>query len=149
MEDMQYGRLQIQERMERLVGIQTNPSKTFDGNSTEIPLDGVLCNILFTTKVFRRGVNINRTCSLKSAGVFTVPESGLFLASVNGVATFKIDSSVYPGNFYSYSHSSISSMYLNKGEHSIFISTQFDIRRDGILNHQCRTYFSLYILCLK
>lgn len=50
-----------------------------------------------------------------------------------GVTSFKIDNMAYPGNTYSYSHASSSIIHLEEGSHSVYISTQFDVRRDGKL----------------
>ncbi|KAJ3326374.1 hypothetical protein HDU76_012977 [Blyttiomyces sp. JEL0837] len=64
-------------------------------------------------------------------GKFQIPESKVYLINFNSVVSFKIDDMAYVGNVYGYDHASASAIFLEKGEHTIYICAVYDIRVFG------------------
>jgi hypothetical protein len=61
----------------------------------------------------------------------TIPESGIYVASFNGVHTFKIDDEAFLGNIYNDDYLAPSIIYLEAGIHAIFVCTILDVRVTG------------------
>ena len=64
-------------------------------------------------------------------GKLIVEEDGMYLVRFNGVSSFKIDATAYPGNLYSFEHASDSKIFLTQGEHMVYICLVQDIRIQG------------------
>ena len=64
-------------------------------------------------------------------GSFEITEEGIYLARFNGVASFKIDATTYPGNLYGFEHAADSKLFLSKGSHKVYICLVQDIRVHG------------------
>ncbi|KAJ3009455.1 UNVERIFIED_CONTAM: hypothetical protein HDU68_002701 [Siphonaria sp. JEL0065] len=64
-------------------------------------------------------------------GTFQVPRSGVYIVNFNHVVSYKIDNKAYVGNVYGYSHSSGTPMYLERGDHMLYICAVMDVRLFG------------------
>ncbi|KAK5668312.1 hypothetical protein QVD99_005343 [Batrachochytrium dendrobatidis] len=64
-------------------------------------------------------------------GTFNIATAGSYLVSFSGVISFKIDDRSFVGNLYSYRHASDSAVYLEAGEHSLYILVSMDVRIFG------------------
>ncbi|KAI9333717.1 hypothetical protein BDR26DRAFT_868064 [Obelidium mucronatum] len=64
-------------------------------------------------------------------GTFQVPRSGVYIVNFNHVVSYKIDDKAYVGNVYGYTHSSGTPMYLERGDHRIYICAVMDVRLFG------------------
>ncbi|KAI8905029.1 hypothetical protein EDD86DRAFT_212102 [Gorgonomyces haynaldii] len=63
--------------------------------------------------------------------VFTVQQAGVYLVQFDNVLSFKIDNYAHVGNVYGYSHCAQIAIYLEEGEHKIFVAAQMDVRIFG------------------
>ncbi|KAL2913539.1 hypothetical protein HK105_206999 [Polyrhizophydium stewartii] len=64
-------------------------------------------------------------------GTFTVDKTGTYLATFNNVLSFKIDNRALVGNVYGYEHASDSAVFLEAGEHWIYVCALMDVRIFG------------------
>ncbi|KAI9202381.1 uncharacterized protein BJ171DRAFT_514823 [Polychytrium aggregatum] len=60
-----------------------------------------------------------------------VPKSGIYLVQFANVISFKIDEHAYVGNVYGYDHSSENAIYLEEGNHKLYICAIMDVRING------------------
>ncbi|KAJ3377818.1 hypothetical protein HDU84_008182 [Entophlyctis sp. JEL0112] len=64
-------------------------------------------------------------------GKFNVTNSGIYIVNFDHVVSFKIDDKAYVGNVYGYKHASGTPIYLEQGEHIIFVCAVMDVRLFG------------------
>eukprot|EP00842_Homolaphlyctis_polyrhiza_P000096 jgi/Hompol1/1087/HPOL_002640-RA len=64
-------------------------------------------------------------------GKFTVVKSGSYLATFSRIVSFKIDDRAFVGNIYGYPHASESAIYLEAGEHMLYVCVFMDVRLFG------------------
>jgi hypothetical protein len=64
-------------------------------------------------------------------GVVDIQEAGLYLFSINNVASFKINNYAHVANVYGYPHATQSPIYLGLGQHWLYVALNMDIRLFG------------------
>jgi predicted esterase len=64
-------------------------------------------------------------------GQFDVDKSGVYLVSFKGLITYKIDDKAFPGDVYAFDHASESSIYLERGKHTLYAYLVLDVRIHG------------------
>ena len=97
--------------------------------------DGILGPIMYENVDWNQGLHQFGWASVQHAtylrGSFEVDEDAIFLVRINGVSTFKIDSTSYPGNLYNFEHAVDSRVFLEKGAHTLYVCLSYDIRVHG------------------
>lgn len=64
-------------------------------------------------------------------GKLTIPTAGTYLVSFSRVVSFKIDHRAFVGNIYEYSHASGTAVWLDAGDHMLYVASVMDVRLFG------------------